>query len=487
MGHLSTSKDVLIYKFVFGFLLIMSSVKCKKLIEVDPPIDQVVNSDIYNSNGTAASVLTGIYTEMSRTNFGNFSLKTGLSSDEFVNTAPPGTIYYTLYQNSLSTDGDQLFWTDLYTYIFKVNSAIEGIDASTGLSLSVKNQLLGEAKFIRAFMYFYLLNLYGDVPLLTSTDIKFNGTASRASLTEVYKQIMSDLIEAQDLLSDHYLDANVTTESPERLRPNKSAATALLARVYLYNKEWGAAEAEASKIIDNSSLFALSTLETAFLKNSKEAIWQLQPVAQGLNTIDAQNFVLLPGNTTSEPGPNGSSRPVYLNPALYNDFEANDDRKKIWVDTVSVGRTLYPFAYKYKSFDFDQPRVEYTVVIRLSELYLIRAEARVYLGKLTGAGSAQTDLNTIRNRANLSDTQAQTQPDLLDAILRERRFELFSEWGHRWLDLKRVGKINEVMAKVIVDKGGTWAEYKSLYPLPVYDIQHNPSLRGHQNPGYPER
>ncbi len=99
----------------------------------------------------------------------------------------------------------------------------EGVEKSKTLSVAVKEQLLGEAKFLRAFFYFYLVNLYGDVPLIISTDYVVNAKSSRTDLLQVYDQIVRDLIDAQRNLSVSYV-------SSERVRPNQSVATALLAR-----------------------------------------------------------------------------------------------------------------------------------------------------------------------------------------------------------------------------------------------------------------
>ena len=113
---------------------------------------------------------------------------------------------------------------------------------------------------------------------------------------------------------------------------------------------------------------------------------------------------------------------------------------------------------------------------------MIRAEARAQIGNISGA---QSDLNTVRNRAGLADTPAGDQASLLAAILDERRHELFSEWGHRWFDLKRTGKIDEVMSLVTPIKSGgvtTWHSYQQLYPLPLSELQRAPNLV--QNSGY---
>ena len=119
------------------------------------------------------------------------------------------------------------------------------------------------------------------------------------------------------------------------------------------------------------------------------------------------------------------------------------------------------------------------MVIRLSEIYLIRAEARAQQQNLAPALS---DLDTIRSRAGLPPCTANGIQETLNAIYAERRVELFSEYGHRWLDLKRVKAIDQVMTVVSPHKGGSWNDNDSLYPIPFQDIQADPKLS--QNPGY---
>ncbi|HEY4197438.1 MAG TPA: RagB/SusD family nutrient uptake outer membrane protein, partial [Mucilaginibacter sp.] len=117
---------------------------------------------------------------------------------------------------------------------------------------------------------------------------------------------------------------------------------------------------------------------------------------------------------------------------------------------------------------------------RLAEQYLIRAEARSQEGNVSGA---QSDLNVIRNRAGLANTTASTQTTLLTAILHERQVEMFTEWGHRWLDLKRTGTVDAVMSLVLPAKGGGgWNPNMALMPLPLGDLQADQNLT--QNPGY---
>lgn len=110
---------------------------------------------------------------------------------------------------------------------------------------------------------------------------------------------------------------------------------------------------------------------------------------------------------------------------------------------------------------------------------MIRAEARVREGDLSDATS---DLNAVRNRAGLGPTPAATQSDLLQAIMRERRMELFTEYGHRWLDLKRLGEVDSVMNSTTTLKGGTWSTDAQWFPIPYKDTQTDPNIR--QNAGY---
>lgn len=463
---------------------------CRKLLEIDSPANQIVGKEIYRSNATAISVLTGIYIDMS--NYGIFTGRTsitnaaGLSADEFVTVADESDILGSLYKNNLTNNGDQLFWSQLYAYIFRINSAIEGITESSGVTSIVKERLIGEAKFLRAFMYFYLINMYGDAPLILTTDVKLNSNIARTSTTAIYEQIVQDLKDAQRMLSVDYVSADLMSVTSERTRPNQFVATALLSRVYLYLKKWELAEAEATKIIEKSDDYGMETLDNCFLSSSKEAIWQLQPVGQLItNTIDASIFVLASGISQANEGPDLFSRPIYLSNLVYGQFENGDQRKIKWVDSVVVNDVIYNYPHKYKAFDYQQPRTEYLIVFRLSEQFLIRAEARAQQGKLVGSNSSSDDINVVRLRAGLSPVSAFDLEDMLEAIAKERFSELFSEWGHRWFDLKRTNSVDKIMMSISQAKGITWSPYKQLYPLPLEDIQRNPKLRGAQNPGYP--
>jgi hypothetical protein len=468
-------------------LLVTGLNSCKKFVEVKTPSTSINEENVYKSDATAISVLTGIYSTMSSggifSGSSGMSVLPGLSADELnlTNTVTDQNLL-SFYKNQLKSGPNGNYgvelWRSLYGRIFYCNAAIEGFNKSQSLTPSVKNQLLGEAKFLRAFFYFYLGNFYGDAVLSLTTNPNVNGSLPRSPKQTVYEQIIVDLKDAQSLLGSSFLDFTLLKSTLERVRPTKWVATALLARSYLYLGQYANAETEASKIIANTSQFSLSPLNAAFLKNSSEAIWQLQPVETGRNTADAMTFVL------PSTGPNASANPVYLSAQLLNAFEPGDWRRKAggWVDSVKIGSNGYYYPAKYRATTTSGSSfTEYLMVFRLAEQNLIRAEARAKLNNIQGA---KDDLNTVRMRAGLSGTTANDQPSLLTAILKERQVELFTELGHRWLDLKRTGNVDAVMTIVTPLKGNAngWKSYQQLYPILFSDIQLNPNLV--QNGGY---
>lgn len=484
-------KQYNIFLNILIFIISICSTGCKKLISIDAPITSINGKNVYATDITAAAVMTGIYIKMTNTLRGgglaSLTLIPALSADELIlfgGATNSNTDYIPYYANRLtrSTTGGLHFSANIYQTIYITNAAIDGLTNSSTLTPQVKKQLLGEAKFMRAFCYFYLVNLYGDVPLALTTDYTITSVLSRTPKKQVFQQIISDLTDAKELLTDTYVAGNAKNPTQERVRPNKWAATALLARTYLYNENWEDAEKEATSIISNSALYGLNTINTVFLRNSSETIWSLQPTLDPnsvSNTEDARLFIL------PSTGPvTNASYPFYLSPNVVNSFEEKDERKTNWIDSVVVQQSstsykTYYFAYKYK---INAPNVaveEYTIVLRLAEQYLIRAEARAHLGNLKG-GTA--DLSIIRKRAGLPETQVGTMESLLSAILHERQVELFTEWGHRWFDLKRTGKINDVMRIVTPQKGGAWSPNWQLYPFSDAELSTDHNLT--QNEGY---
>ena len=451
--------------FILTSVSLILAISCKKFVQVSPPITQLGSAVVFTSDATATAAMSGIYSNMMQSGFASgdissISYLAGLSADE-LNLYATVTDDAEFYDNNITPANGTLngsLWSMAYQYIYAANAVLEGLNTSAGVSADVKNQLTGEAKFVRAFCHFYLTALFGNVPLITTTDYRANAQASASLQDSVFRQITGDLLDAQNLLTPDY-----TFSNGERTRPCKWAAAALLARVYLYQKDWQNAATQSTLMINNSNYALDSDLNAVFLKNSIEAIWQLAPVLPGRNTNDALTFVIIDNPQNS-----------YMSPFLLKAFEPGDNRRARWTDSINVSGVIYYYPYKYRATYSDNV-TEYSMVIRLAEQYLIRAEAEAYLGETT---LSLNDINTIRIRAGLPASTATTTGDLMTLIRHERQVELFSEWGHRWLDLKRDGLTGSVLALI---KPG-WKDTDTLYPIPQIQIQNDPN--SHQNPGY---
>lgn len=461
--------------------LMLNNYSCRKFVQIGNPPTSLVTATVFNSDATATAAVLGIYSRMMSTS-GNFasgntqsvSFICALTSDE-LNTMSPFKEFKQFNENAISPENSYLsnyFWNEVYQYIYSANSVIENIGKSDHVSQEVKNQLEGEARFIRAFFHFYLTNLFGEIPIVRTTDHKINSTLSRSSLDEVYAFIIDDLETAKALLSVEYRDNNNNLTN-ERTRPNHFTALALLSRVYLYREQWDKAEATATLIINHPE-YSLTSPDEVFLKNSPEAIWQLQPVVRGLNTWEGYSLI--------QPA---SPYTAIISDALLGSFENGDERKLLWVAIDSNEQGTYAYPYKYK-VQYNPVLTEYSMVFRLAEQYLIRAEAYIQENNIA-YGIA--DLNVIRNRATDHSAPANEQlPPLsgslskdaaLIAVMHERQVELFCEWGHRWFDLKRTGASDAVLSII---KEANWQSTDVLFPIPQPEREKNSFLT--QNEGY---
>ncbi|WP_276088913.1 RagB/SusD family nutrient uptake outer membrane protein [Pedobacter sp. JY14-1] len=474
---------------LFLLLLSLNITSCKKFIEVDPPATSINEGNVYENDGTAISAVIGIYTDISINDFaGMFSYFPELSADNLTLLNTNQIQYSGYYLNDLlaGDNGETKPWARIYPEIFTCNAAIEGLNRSSTLTPTVKQNLLGQVYFLRAFFYFYLTNFYGDVPLALTTDYTVNNSLKRASADQVNSQIIDDLQRAKSLLPEGYLTGDMKTvfgANGQRVVANRFAASALLARVYLYQKDFANAELMASEVIAQSSLYSSAIpLDQIFLKDSKETIFALQPATAKTNSGEAELYVLRKG----EPAVN-TARSSFLTPAFMDAFQTGDQRKAAWIGMIENQGVLYPYPAKYKAL-FNTNFTEQSILIRLGEIYLIRAEARIQQNKVADGVS---DLNVLRERAtDKSETNASlrlkplatslSKEEAISALNYERRVELFSECGHRWFDLRRTGQLDAAM--IAANKGGTWAGFKAFYPLPSNEIVLNPNLT--QNTGY---
>lgn len=447
-----------------GLVLIAMS-SCKKFVEADLANNLIAKEDAFNSDNSAISATLSLYSYYSTVDHLRYSTWFGgLLADELQNTTSNADLIQ-FSQNVVAptnTNTTNYLWTYPYQTIRSCNLILDGISHSTGMNTPMKNQLSGEAKFFRALMYFNLVNFYGGVPITSEINELDNAFKPRATITEVYAQIFSDLKDAQNLLPTTYVGSAAL-----KVRVNKWAATALLAKAYLYNKDYVNAEAEATKVI-GSGAYSMATLSNTFVNTSSETILQLSTLfgASAFSTY----------RTTSSAA--NVAPPAYV---LYNnftkDFELNDNRKTSWIDSTTFNAIKYYRINKYKVQTATAATLgnEYTVVSRLGEQYLIRAEARAQQSNI---GGSQGDINVIRFRAGLGNTTAATQSALLTAIAKERKLELFGEYGNRWFDLKRTGTADAVLSTL----KPTWKTTAQLLPIGADQILLNNKLT--QNPGY---
>lgn len=446
-------------------MVFISFMGCDSFVDVEVPDSQLTGKLVFEDRTTANAAMADIYSKLRDSGMlTGLTIGTGVSlgmyADELIYYGSSDENSSFLFNNTLQANTATVtqLWNESYHIIYCANVVIEGCQNSVTLAQADKKQFIGEALFVRALMHFYLTNLYGAVPYVITSDYEVNTAAERMPIKTVYGSAIADLDQAVSLLSENYISA-------DKVRPNRSTAFALLARVYLYNGNWAEASNAASAVLNNADYVWENDIDKIFLKDCTATIWQFAPKLEGYNADEAAVFIF-------ESGP-----PPYvgLSPELFNSFADNDLRKTHWITAVTDGTDTWYHAYKYKQNGNTGTSVEYSVVFRLAEQYLIRAEARSRQGELIGA---KEDLNVVRHTAGLPDTDAVTADEIAAAVLQERRFELFTEYGHRFFDLKRSGAIDAVLPAV---KSG-WNGTDALWPIPEKELLANSKLT--QNPGY---
>lgn len=445
-------------------LLLLCLAGCDGFVEVEVPNSQLTGKVVFENTDTANAALIALYAKLRDNgllagNANGSAALLGMYADEL--------LYYGNNENILSVANSNLLalspialqkWSESYHQIYGANAIIEGCSNATALPREAADRFTGEALFIRALVYSYLVNLYGDLPYATTTNYMTNRALPRLPVAEVYQGCIGDLEQAIGLLPEQYVAA-------ERVRPNRAAAQALLARLYLYNGQWAEAANTASAVLNQSEWSLEPDLTKVFLRQSTETIWQFSPQSAAFNALEGATFIFQTGPPTF----------VSLRPELYEAFAEGDLRKANWIGVKTNGTATWYHPYKYRINTNTGTSSEYSVVLRLAELCLVRAEARARQGELV---AAKGDLDTIRSRAGLPPTTAVTRQQIIDAILEERRRELFTEFGHRFFDLKRTGRLDTAMPAF----KPAWETTAQRWPIPEAEILANTNLT--QNDGY---
>jgi hypothetical protein len=454
-----------------GALLAFAS-GCDSTLNVQPS-EEVSDENAIVDAVSARSALAGAYDALQDVSPNTYYYSEGiitmneLSSD---NADHSGTFtsYVEADDNLLTAANDHAegYWEAVYRGINRANVLIQKIPSVGGLSPAEKDQIVGEALFLRALHYHNLVKIYGGVPIRLTpvATVDEASTVARVTVAEVYTQILADLAEAEALLS---------SEDDTRIASHGSVR-ALRARVLLYraspgptgvdNGDWTAVEAAATSVINMGYVLAgeYSDLFSPTGGDTPEDIFRVRFTDQDANSI-GYYFTVKSIGGRYEVAPSASIR---------NAYEADDERLAWSISSDPVRATRF-YVSKYPTV----AGTEHPHVIRLAEIYLARAEARAMLNDLVGAVS---DYNLIRARAGLAPhvlgvDVAATQAAVLDAVRKERRLELAFE-GDRWPDLVRSNLAVSVMG--LDDRPG-----QVLYPIPQSERDvTSPPLQ--QNPGY---
>lgn len=456
-------KRIYIVITLFYFLAITSS--CNKFLDLQPT-DQIGQDQALNSKDKIERALNGAYHLLGQGNYYGFEWMNAiwLSSEDVVPFGAGTTdLQFANHSVVASSNTISINWSAMYQVVNQVNNIIEAIHKTTDPDYSAadKGNDLGQALFLRGLVYFDLARTFGGVTASSDLCVPLvltptNGLSSKSfpkrnTCAEVYAQVGEDLDSAEALLPLSS-DAAVAT---------KHAATALKARLNLYLKNWPTAEQLASAVISDNSYSLVEPYEKLVTqKNSKEAIFELNYSPELTNPLSS---VFLPTslNGSYRIGPSSQLMSLLNNPAIGGD-------RKVTVATDAEGN---PYSNRYRSLVTSGYSDDDVIILRLAEMYLIRAEARANQNELPGA---LADLNMIRKRSEVAPLlPTLSKEEIIDKILDERRVEFAFE-PFRWFDLIRTGRISSALG--LTDKN------KYVFPLPSNEVQSNPNLR--QNTGY---
>jgi hypothetical protein len=432
-------------------VLLVAAAGCDSALTTDP-VDRVPAENAIVDAATARAALVGAYDALQSLSYygRTFEVLGDLSAD---NAEHVGTFQYLgqVDRNQLQADNTAVtnVWIAIYDAVTRVNLILQKVPNVTGLTDAQKNQILGEAHFLRALHYHNLVKFWGDVPMPLEPLASPSDAAklTRTPKAAVYTQILADLTQAEQLM----------TTAKQARQASLGAARALRARVLLYNENYQGAldAANAVQAMGYSLAPLFENLFTDEGTDTPEDIFRVSFTATEFNEMGY--YYLFDGRWEVAPTAN-----------LYAAFTATDKRRP-----VSVGKD---------GSDYEGTKFPTTIgaedlhVIRFAEVVLIKAEALARLGRLA---EAVTEYNKTRVRAGLAPhvlgTNVTTQADVLNAVWTERRLELALE-GDRFPDLVRTAR-----AMTVLGLPANRA-FQLLYPIPSRELIVSSGLT--QNPGY---
>jgi starch-binding outer membrane protein, SusD/RagB family len=448
------------------FLIALSIFICSCEDLLNPkPVDTLTDEIVLNEAKDVQNVRIGLYSSFrtippATVIAGDFTADMLIHNGTFSQYRELGTKQISSGNGSVST-----LWGAIYNTVYIANFIIERLPDVPGVSEETENSTLAEAHFLRGYSYFIGLFTFGGIPKVLTTSIETNRNIPRATEQEILDLIVADYDFALNNLPD---------ESENPGYANQYAIKAALARLHLYLGNWELAESYATEVI-SSEKYTLDADFSSVVENDfpNESIFEVAYSSAddpgtntniGLNNLFVGRREIIPSNQAII--------------ALASD-ESGDRIRSMRFNLGDLEGTDNGWAVaKYGTADEDNNNI---IVFRLAEMFLIRAEARAQLGNITGA---KDDLNVLRTRAAEEGKEPVlvgevSKDNMLLLIEEERRYELAFE-GHRWYDLVRTGRADAVMASF----NSNWKSTYNLWPIPQYEIQNNPALKGNQNPGY---
>lgn len=476
-------------------LLVMGG--CKKFLAEVPP-SQLSTENFFKTEADALGAIYGVYASIGSGNNGTFwwqlmFMTDSPTDDMTIDPAVTNANFVSLVGNRFDPNNSVVseVWRDHYAAINRANAVI-GRVPSINMNEPLRNRIVGEAKFLRAFCYYHLVQLFGKVPLLSKEVTTLDDiNTPQAEPAEVYAQIIKDLLDAEAALP-------VSTTGNEIGRATKGAAQGMLAKVYLINKQWQQAADKSNEVISSGTYQLQTNYRQVFAstnKNNREIVFAIQSQSGfGGAYIGRGNILLIQtlsrGARAGAPNPGhfGSGNGLfYPTTNLMNSFETGDQRRSMIADTYTLGATVFnfkPIFFKYidsnwitRASTIPQDGNSNFNFMRYAEVLLIRAEALNEIG--SGNTIAFQLVNQVRARVGLPALLTSlSQVQLRDAIYRERRSELYAE-GQRFYDLKRTDRFISV---VTGQPGKQPQAFQLVYPIPQREIDINPLLK--QNTGY---
>lgn len=451
-----------IYLFFWIGALLLTA--CESLIEVDAPTNQLGTPQVFEDIRTANAALGSLYAALRdqsivrQGSYDEAGTLLGSYADDLDCYNQTQNSAMDIYQNQQQESNTNIktIWDRSYKQVYYANSIIHGVENSSALSDNDKKRIKGEAIVVRSLIYFYMQQIFGDIPYTSSLDYEYNRTIGKTEAAKLMEQLETDVREAVDMLEDNYRHA-------ERIYLNRKAAQLLLARIYLTREKWTLAEQTAGDILESPLYELENDINKVFHKSGKHILWQQKPDKSG-NPVAAATFYYF-----NDVAPHAYA----LTQDLVETFDNDDLRKQLWMAEVTFNDNVWFRPNKYKNRANNTN--EYSIIFRLEEACFIMAEA---LARQNRFDEALPYLNATRKRAGLTAFTSLSGEDFINELLAEKRREFFTESGHRFLDLKRWGRLNELSALK-----PNWKEYKQVWPLPQSELLLNPNLNP-QNKGY---